>query len=124
MLRIVAAPRLVRTGEAVARLAKMSKSTFTVGATGSASVVVSAENTALAMGSGSLEVYATPALVALMEKAACNAIASSLAPGETTVGTKMDTSHLSATPLGCTCTAEAKLTGAEGRVINFQACVP
>lgn len=75
--------------------------------------------TAAAMGSGSLPVYATPALVALMEHAACEAIAATLEEGVTTVGTEMNVKHISATPEGMEVRAEAELTAQEGRSYTF-----
>ena len=70
-------------------------------------------------GSGSLEVYATPAMVALMEKAACNALKGCLDEGQTTVGTLMNIEHLSATPIGMKVTATATVTAVDGRKICF-----
>lgn len=71
------------------------------------------------MGSGSLRVYATPALVALMEHAACEALKGMLEDGVTTVGTQMNVSHVAATPMGMTVRAEAVLTAQEGRSYTF-----
>ncbi len=71
------------------------------------------------MGSGSLRVYATPALVALMEHAACEALKGMLEDGVTTVGTQMNVSHVAATPIGMTVRAEAVLTAQEGRTYTF-----
>lgn len=71
------------------------------------------------MGSGSLRVYATPALVALMEHAACEALKGMLEDGVTTVGTQMNVSHVAATPIGMTVRAEAVLTAQEGRAYTF-----
>ena len=71
------------------------------------------------MGSGSLRVYATPALVALMEHAACEALKGTLEDGVTTVGTQMNVSHVAATPMGMTVRAEAVLTAQEGRSYTF-----
>lgn len=76
-------------------------------------------STARVMGSGSLDVYATPALVALMEHAACEAVAGMLEEGVTTVGTQMNVSHLAATPVGMEVRAEATLTAQEGRAYHF-----
>lgn len=76
--------------------------------------------TAKAMGSGSLPVLATPALVALMEHAACEALAGSLDEGITTVGTKMDVDHVAATPVGMEVWAEATLVKQEGRGYSFE----
>ena len=65
---------------------------ISVGAVGTASTVVTPENTAAAVGSGSLPVFATPYMIALMENAACNAIADALEDGQSSVGTKLDVS--------------------------------
>lgn len=82
-------------------------------------VVVSDENTALRLGSGDMEVFATPAMIALMENAAMNAVASALDKGATTVGTMMRSSHIKASPVGATITAEAELVAVEGRRLTF-----
>lgn len=82
-------------------------------------VVVSADNTALKLGSGDMEVFATPAMIALMENAAMNAVASSLDEGATTVGTMMRSSHVKASAVGATITAEAELIAADGRRLSF-----
>mmetsp|Transcript_10918 Transcript_10918/g.22276 ORF Transcript_10918/g.22276 Transcript_10918/m.22276 type:complete len:137 (-) Transcript_10918:141-551(-) len=67
------------------------------------------------MGSGDLLVFATPAMVALMEAAAVKALAPFLPAGWTTVGTGISTSHVAATPMGVAVTAEATVTEAEKR---------
>ena len=85
------------------------------GAESTAYTKADSSNTALAMGSGSLEVFATPAVVALMEKAACQAIADKLEEGITTVGTMMWVEHVSASPVGADISASAVLTGTDGR---------
>lgn len=82
-------------------------------------VVVSEDNTALNLGSGDMEVFATPAMIALMENAAMNAVASSLAEGTTTVGTMMRSSHIKASAVGATITAEAELIAVDGRRLTF-----
>lgn len=76
---------------------------------------VTENNTALSVGSGSLKVYATPAMIALMEKASCEAVASLLNEGETTVGTMMNVNHISATPIGMEVYATAAVVSREGR---------
>ena len=86
---------------------------ITIGSKGTASVQVDETNLAVAVGSGSLPVFATPMMAALMEEAACNAVAPFLSEGETTVGTKLDISHDAATPVGLTVTATAEITGRE-----------
>lgn len=93
---------------------------ITVGMKGSVSTMVEREDTALEVGSGSLLVYATPCMVALMEGAACEAIAEALPEGKTSVGTALDISHLSATPVGLEVRAEAEVTAVEGSMITFQ----
>lgn len=92
----------------------------TVGMKGRAEAVVAQDNTAIAAGSGTLPVFATPWMCALMEKAAWTAVAPALAEGESTVGTKLDISHLSATPLGLRVWAESEVTLVDGKRIVFQ----
>lgn len=80
---------------------------------------VSEGETATHLGSGSLAVYATPALVALMENAAIRALEDHLPPGQTTVGNHMDVRHLAATPIGMQVRARAELIEVQGRKLNF-----
>lgn len=82
-------------------------------------MTVEEKNTARAMGSGSLPVLATPAMVAMMEHAACNALEGALAPEFTTVGVEMQVSHISASPVGMRVWAEAVLTETDGRQFTF-----
>ena len=82
---------------------------ITVGMKGEASTLVEREDTAALVGSGDLLVYATPCMAALMEGAACEAIAPALPEGQTTV----------ATPVGLEVRAEAEVTAVEGKVITF-----
>ena len=93
---------------------------ITVGMKGIAQTVVEREDTAQEVGSGSLLVYATPCMVALMEGAACEAIARALAEGQTTVGTALNIEHISATPVGLEVRAEATVTSVDGKVISFE----
>ena len=86
-----------------------------VGIKGRAEDLVREENTARAVGSGTLPVFATPAMTALMEKAAWTSLAPHLAEGEGTVGTKLEITHDSATPLGMKVWAESEVTAVEGR---------
>ena len=76
-------------------------------------------NTAAAMGSGDLDVFATPAMVALMETAAMTAVASELPEGSTTVGAEMNVTHIKPSGLGAEITATAVLTEVEGRKLTF-----
>ena len=77
------------------------------------------EDTALEVGSGSLLVYATPCMVALMEGAACEAIAACLNENQTSVGTELNIRHISATPVGLEVRAEAEVTALEGNTVTF-----
>ncbi|GHV17161.1 thioesterase [Spirochaetia bacterium] len=81
---------------------------------------VTAGNTASAWGSGGLDVYATPAMVALME-GACVAAADQMLPaGYSTVGTELRVKHLAATPLGMTVRAAGELLEVDGRRLVFR----
>ncbi|MDE6784887.1 MAG: dihydrolipoamide acyltransferase, partial [Ruminococcus sp.] len=93
---------------------------ITINIKGTSSVEVSEDNLAVTMGSGSLKVFATPAMVALMEKAACSCLSDYLDDGETTVGTEMNIKHTSATPQGMNVTAEAVLKSVNGREFTFE----
>ena len=84
------------------------------------SEIVTEFNTALSVGSGSLKVYATPAMLALMEKAAYEAIKDLLNDGETTVGTNLNVNHVAATPVGMTVSATAELVERDGRKFVFK----
>ena len=92
---------------------------ITVGMKGTVSTIVEREDTAYEVGSGSLLVYATPCMVALMEGAACEAIAEALPEDKTTVGTMLNIAHLSATPVGLEVRAEAEVTEVDGNAITF-----
>lgn len=81
--------------------------------------VVNSTNTAVAAGSGSLPVFATPMMIALMEEATCNAVAPLLDEGETTVGTKISVTHDKASGMGTTVTAVATLEEVDGRRLVF-----
>lgn len=80
---------------------------------------VVAANTAAAMGSGDLEVFATPAMVALMERAALTAVAEGLPEGSTTVGAEINVTHIKPSGLGAEIVATAVLTEVEGRKLTF-----
>jgi len=92
---------------------------ITIGLKGEVAALVEREDTALEVGSGSLLVYATPCMVALMEGAACEAIADCLPDNKTSVGTELTISHLSATPVGLEVRAEAEVTAVDGNIITF-----
>jgi len=82
-------------------------------------ITVTETNTALTIGSGDLDVFATPAMAALMENAAMKAVAESLPEGSTTVGSKLDINHLKSSALGETISATALLTEINGRKLTF-----
>ena len=92
---------------------------ITVGMKAEGCTLVEREDTAKEVGSGDLLVYATPCMAALMEGAACEAIADALGENQTTVGTMLSIEHLSATPVGLEVRAEAEVTAVEGKVITF-----
>lgn len=83
------------------------------------STLAEKEDTALEVGSGSLLVYATPCMAALMEGAACEAIAPGLDEGETTVGIELNLQHTAATPVGMEVWAEAEVTAVDGKILTF-----
>ena len=92
---------------------------ITVGMKGQVSTLAEREDTAKEVGSGDLLVYSTPCMVALMEGAACEAIAEALSETQTTVGTALNIEHISATPVGLEVRAEAEVTAVEGKLITF-----
>lgn len=89
----------------------------TVGLKGRAETVVSDANTAQAACSGALPVFGTPFMCALMEEAAWKSIAPHLEEGQSTVGTRLDITHDSATPVGMEVWAESEVTQVDGRRI-------
>ncbi len=90
-----------------------------IGMKGRAETVVAQENTAQAVGSGLVPVFATPWMIALMENAAVQAVQSALAGDEGTVGTCLNVTHDAATPIGMKVWAEAEVTAVEGRKLTF-----
>lgn len=82
-------------------------------------ITVTPEMTAAAMGSGALEVLATPSMIALMEGTAQEAVQSLLEDGRGTVGTRIDVCHLAATPVGMEVTCTAEVTEVDRRRIVF-----
>ena len=92
---------------------------LSTGIKGEKSVKVVYENTAAALGSGLLEVFATPAMIALMENTACSSVAGELGEGEGTVGTLLNVKHLSATPVGMTVRCESELIEVDRKRLVF-----
>src|SRR5688572_6739477 len=89
------------------------------GLTGSAEIVVGTRDMAPHVGSGKVKVLATPVMVSLMEEASLNAVEGLLPPGHQSVGTRLDITHVKATPVGLRVTAHAEVTRVEGRRITF-----
>lgn len=89
------------------------------GLTHTSKVTVTLDNCASAVGSGGLDVFATPSMVALMENAAMNAVAPYLPEGSTTVGSEISTTHIKPSALGAEIKATATLTAVEGRKLLF-----
>jgi fluoroacetyl-CoA thioesterase len=90
------------------------------GLTGAAEILVGTRDTAPHVGSGKVKVLATPVMVGLMEEAALNAVEGLLPEGHQTVGTRLDITHVAATPVGLRVTARAEVTRVEGRRITFR----
>ncbi|MCI5613040.1 MAG: thioesterase family protein [Agathobacter sp.] len=90
------------------------------GITGHQETIVTVENTAKTMKSGTLDVFATPAMIALMEQTAYESVAGELEEGYGTVGTMLNVKHVSATPLGMKVTCESTLTKIDGRALTFE----
>lgn len=91
-----------------------------IGTKGTKSVTVTSRNTAKAMGSGTLDVFATPALIALMEETCWTSVAGQLEPGSGTVGTLLEIKHTAPTPVGMEVTCESTLVEADGRRLVFE----
>ena len=90
------------------------------GIKGYCEVEVVRENTAAALGSGLLEVFATPAMIALMEQTACQSVLPYLDEGMGTVGTRLEISHDAPTPIGMKVRCESTLTEVSGRKLVFE----
>ena len=92
---------------------------LTIGIKGREEVMVTEENTAKAMGSGTLDVFATPAMTALMEMTAWKSVAPFLENGDGTVGTLLQITHDAPTPLGMKVFCESELVEVDGRRLVF-----
>lgn len=90
------------------------------GMTGTAHLVVGPEHTAPFVGSGRIAVLATPVMINLIEAAALNAAEHLLPSGHQSLGTRLDVSHVAATPVGLAVTATAEVIQVEGRTITFR----
>ncbi|MFN8524837.1 MAG: thioesterase family protein [Chloroflexota bacterium] len=89
------------------------------GLIGEATIVVGEQDLASAHGSGQVHVFATPAMIALMERASLSAVDHLLPEGNVTVGARIDATHVSPTPPGMKVTARAELKTVEGRKLTF-----
>lgn len=89
------------------------------GITGKREITVTESMTARAMGSGELEVFATPAMIALAEETAWRSVAGELEAGQGTVGTRLEIDHLSATPPGMKVFCETELTAIDRKKLVF-----
>ncbi|MDK2800445.1 MAG: hypothetical protein PWP27_350 [Clostridiales bacterium] len=83
-------------------------------------IVVTEDITAKKVGSGAVEVYATPMMIALMEQTAAECVQPYLEEGQATVGTKVDVSHIAATPVGMKVYAQAELLEVDRRRLAFK----
>ncbi len=90
------------------------------GIKGKQTKMVTEECTAKAVGSGSLDVFATPAMIALMEETAWKSVAALLDPGYGTVGIRLEVTHDAPTPLGARVTCESELVQVDGRKLTFE----
>ena len=91
-----------------------------IGIKGIQELTVTKDKCAGALGSGELDVFATPAMIALMEETCWRSIVAELAPGEGTVGTELQVKHLAATPIGLQVRCESELTLVDRRRLVFQ----
>jgi fluoroacetyl-CoA thioesterase len=90
------------------------------GLRGQTDIIVGTRDTAPHVGSGKVRVLATPVMVSLMEEAALNAVEGLLPHGHQTVGTRLDITHVAATPVGLRVIARAELTRVDGRRLTFR----
>ena len=97
----------------------LTRKTMETGIIGKEELIVNEMNTAEALGSGSLAVFATPAMIALMEKTARLSVAPFLEDGQSTVGTLVNVKHLSASPMGMKITCRTELKEIDRRRLVF-----
>ncbi len=90
-----------------------------IGLRGKQMMMVEEDNTARAVGSGLLPVFATPSMIAMMEAAAMNSLAAALDPEMSTVGTLLNVQHVAPTPIGMVVRAESELVAIDGKKLTF-----
>jgi predicted thioesterase len=100
-------------------MTKLTEANLILGKTASVSITVNENNTAIAMKSGSLPVFATPSMVALMEQAACECLSDCMEEGQTSVGISINIEHTAASPIGKVISATAAVEYVCGRKIEF-----
>ncbi len=98
----------------------MSDLPIETGHAASTEILVGTRDTAHHVGSGKIKVLATPVMVMLLEEAALNAVEGLLPAGQQTVGTRLDVSHIAATPVGMRVTARAEVVAVDGRKLTFK----
>lgn len=96
---------------------------LSTGIKGTKTVEVTDSNTAAALGSGTLAVFATPAMIALIEATASESVAPQLEEGSSTVGTRLDVAHSAASPVGMQVTCETELVEVDRRRLVFKVVV-
>ena len=94
-----------------------------IGIKGTKTEMVTNENTAAHLGSGDLQVYGTPAMIALMESAALESVQPYLEPDTTTVGVRLEVEHLAPSPLGMKISCESTLIEIDRRMLTFEISV-
>ena len=90
-----------------------------VGIKGEKKFIVTKDQLACNVGSGLVSVFATPMMIALMEKTACESVAPYLEEGSGPVGTELNVKHVAATPIGMQVTCETELVEVDGRRLVF-----
>ncbi len=98
----------------------MSQDSLAPGLAATTEILVGTRDTAHHVGSGKIKVLATPVMVMLLEEAALNAVEGLLPTGQQTVGTRLDVSHVAATPVGMRVIAGAELVAVDGRKLKFR----
>jgi len=98
----------------------MSSVEIVAGLSADLTYVVSADDTAIALGSGDVPVLATPRLLAWLESATVAALDGVLTAGSTSVGTRVELEHKGASPIGATLTVHASVSHVDGRLVRFE----